>query len=170
MSEYNSVEHALRKSYQTMNRLIVKTSSINDMRASGAGRDTSGIGLTPQEAHAQAAMIIGLVERTLGETPAMAYVLMQYGRDAAKIDTLIRFVAAGMSTGFQSRRGLEKCIRCYCGQKIGIVPIRTDFRARMENTLEARKDVYARLDSLHQDAIRRLEEAMMAHGLIERAA
>src|SRR5512146_2451733 len=105
--EFSTPEHALRWSYETSSRPIVKISSVNAMR--GPERidgSTSNDELNAHAYHAQAALIIGLCERILSPLH-MAYVRVQFGREAGGFDLLARHLAGSFGTGVHSRRGIE---------------------------------------------------------------
>lgn len=164
--EFKSANAALKWAYQVMASTICKTTSIYAMSGADAAID-----LTAHEKHGQAALIVGMVERAVGAgSVGHAYLTMQYGRSAEHIDVLVRYVAAGMPTGIHSRRGLEKCIRNYCGQQIGISAIRTDLKTRKETALEVRRDVFSRLDVLHRNVMDAAEASLREAKLILEAA
>jgi len=164
--EFQSAHSALKWSYRIMATDLCKVSSIYAMGGRDAARN-----LTGQEQHGQAAMIVGSVTRAVGEgSHCHAYLLMQYGRDARLIDVLVRYLAAGMTTGFNSRRAIEKCVRSYCGQTIGINAVCADLRIRKADALEYRRDMHARLDVLHRNTMAAAEDTLRVAGLIEDAA
>lgn len=166
--EFRSASSALKWAYLIMGTDLCKTSSIYSM--SGAGRDAARE-LTGLERRGQASMIVGSVARAVGEgSPGHAYLLMQYGRDAALLDVLVRHIVAGMPTGAYSRRGIEKCVRSYCGQEIGIEALRKDLNIRKADALQYRRDMYQRLDVLHRATMAAAHDALRVAGLIEIAA
>jgi len=166
--KFQSGHSALKWAYRVMETDLCKTSSIYSM--TGTGRDAARE-LTGQERHGQAAMIVGRVIRAVGEgSPGHAYLLMQYGRDAESVDVVVRYLAAGLGTGLHSRRAIEKCVRSYCGQTIGIEAVRTDLKIRKADALEYRRDLYRRMDVLHRTTLSVAEDALMVAGLIEVAA
>ena len=166
--EFRSASSALKWAYQIMGNELCKTSSIYSM--GGVGRDASRE-LTGLERRGQAAMIVGMMARAAGEgSPGHAYLLMQYGRDGALLDVLVRYVATGLTTGAHSRCGIEKCLRSYCGQEIGISALCKDIGVNRAAAMAYRKNIYARMDSLHRVTIAAAEDALRAAGLIEIAA
>jgi len=97
--EFSNPEHALRWSYETSNRPIVKISSVNEMRGpERIGGGSSSDELTAHDYHAQAALILGLCERVLSPLH-MAYVRVQFGREASGFDLLARHLAGSFGTG-----------------------------------------------------------------------
>lgn len=164
--EFRSAHAALKWAYQVLASEICKTSAVYAMRGPDAARE-----LTAQEKHGQAALIVGMVDRAIGKgSVEHAYLIMQYGRSAEFINALVGYAAAGLATGFHSRRGIEKCVRNYCGQEIGISAIRMDLRIRKEDALAVRRDVFARLDTLHRNAMNSADAVLREAGLILEAA
>jgi len=130
---FKSARHALQFTFRTLGTPIVKMSSINNMRGSGGNGD-----MTPHDRHAQAAMIMAMVERVV-DVNGLAYLKAQYGREltggeeADKIrETLVRCAMAAMPTGVHSSRGVSKLISIYFGGKVSMTSVRTDFRCRNE--------------------------------------
>jgi hypothetical protein len=161
---FKSAQHALRFAYETVNRPIVKISSINAMRGpdSGTGEDE----LSPYDLHTQAALILLMCERAL---PAlhMAYVRVQFGREAGGVDMLARHLAANFGTGIHSRRGIEQIIRGYCGEKMGIREIKKSMACGMLKAVSYRNRGYDVLDVIHVQAIDILQSEMDIRGLRE---
>lgn len=163
---FQSAQSALKWAYRIMATDLCKVSSIYSMAGKDAARELTGL-----EQHGQAALIVGNVARAVGEgSPGHAYLLMQYGRDAALLDVLVRHIVAGMPTGAHSRRGIEKCIRGYCGQEIGISALCKDLAVNRTVATAYRKDLYARMDVLHRMTIAAAEDALRVAGLIVEAA
>lgn len=164
--EFKSAHSALKWAFRVMASDLCKTSSVYSMSGPDAARE-----LTAQEQHAQAAIIASIAARSVGEGSAgHGYLLMQYGRSAEGIDMVVRHIAAGLGTGLHSRRAIEKCVRSYCGQTIGIEAVRTDLKIRKADALEYRRDMYRRMDLLHNMAIGAVEAALMVAGLIVEGA
>ena len=124
---FKSAHHALQFAFRTLGMPIVKMSSVNSMRgASGSGD------MTPHDRHAQAAMILSIVEKAV-DINGLAYFKAHYGRELQKgeeeravADVLVRVAMAAMPTGMHSRRGVEKLVRIYFGQDISMVSVRKD--------------------------------------------
>jgi hypothetical protein len=166
---FSSPQHALRWAYETSNRPIVKISSVNDMReASRTGRAGENGELTAHDRHAQAALILSMCERVL---PAihMAYVRVQFGREASGFELLTHHVAANFGTGLHSRRSIEQIIRAYCGEKIGLREIRKSMSCGMLKAVSYRNQAYDALDAIHLQAMDRLREEMEKRGLLQGA-
>ena len=96
---FRDAEQALRWAYEISSRPIVRLSSVNAMRGSDK---SSGGELTPHDQHAQAAMILSLCERVLPDLH-MAYIRVQFGREAGGFELLARHIAANFGTGIFSR-------------------------------------------------------------------
>jgi hypothetical protein len=157
---FRSPGHALRWAYETTNRPIVKTSSINDMRgASGYGD------LTPQDRHAQAGLIMALCDRSLSPLH-LAYVKAQFGHDTSGFGMLINYLASCFGTGLHSKRGLEQIIRGYCGDKLVLSDLQSNMRIGFLKAVAMRNRGYTAMDSINQEAMRILWREMEASKLL----
>lgn len=148
--QHHSPESTLRWCYETINRPIVKISSINEMREDNSVRPSTD--LTPHDHHAEAALILGLCERVLSELH-MAYVRAQFGRDNSGFDLLGRHLAGVFGTGLHSRRGIEKIIRLYCGEKGGLREIKRSMSCGMLKAAVLRNRGFDALDAIHAQAM-----------------
>lgn len=150
---FKSAHHALQFVFRTLGMPIVKMSSVNSMRgASGSGD------MTPHDRHAQAAMIMAIVERAV-DVNGIAYLKAYYGRELQKgtderavADVLVRVAMSAMPTGMHSRRGVEKLVRIYFGQGISMVSARTDFKCRHAVVNEYKKLVHDAMDTIGRRA------------------
>lgn len=168
--KFRNVQHALRWAYETSNRPIVKISSVNAMRGPDRAGEPGADGeLTVHDLHAQAALIIALCERALPRLH-MAYVRLQFGREAGGIDLLAHHVAAGLGSGMHSRRGIQQIIRAYCGEKTGLREIRKSLACGMLKAASLRNRAYDTLDVIHDRAIHTLYHEMELRGLLENRA
>lgn len=168
--KFSSPEHALKWAYETISRPIVKISSVNDMREASRAGGSSGNGeLTAHDRHAQAALILALCERVL-PTLHMAYVRIQFGREAAGSDILAHHLAANFGTGVHSRRSIDQIIRAYCGERIGLREIRASLRCGMLKAASLRNRSYDALDAIHAQAMDRLRMEMEARELLGAAS
>jgi hypothetical protein len=168
--KFSSPERALKWAYETISRPIVKISSVNDMRAASRAGQASGNGeLTVHDRHAQAALILALCERVL-PTLHMAYVRIQFGREAAGSDILAHHLAANFGTGVHSRRSIDQIVRAYCGERIGLREIRKSLRCGMLKAVALRNKAYDALDAIHAQAMDRLHMEMESRGLLDSAA
>jgi hypothetical protein len=167
--KFKGPEHALKWAYETISRPIVKISSVNDMREASMAAGSSGNGeLTVHDRHAQAALILALCERVL-PTLHMAYVRIQFGREASGSDILAHHLAANFGTGVHSRRSIDLIIRAYCGERTGLREIRKSLRCGMLKAVSLRNRAYDALDVLHAQAMDRLRMEMEARGLVDSA-
>ena len=166
--KFNDPQHALRWAYETSSRPIVKISSINAMRGSDrAGEGGGADELTAFDLHAQAALILSLCERILPQLH-MAYVRVQFGREASGFDLLARHLAANFGTGLHNRRGIEQIIRAYCGEKTGLRELRKTLSCGMLKAASLRNRGYDALDMLHNQAMDILQREMENRGLLRR--
>ena len=124
---FKSAHHALQFAYRVLNSPIVKTSSFN------AGGVMSGHGeLTPHDKHAQAAMILSIVERNV-DINGQAYLKAHYGREfqgganhRPVMDILFRIAVSSFPTGAHKRRGVEKLIEVYFGKNYSMKSAQMD--------------------------------------------
>ena len=164
--KFNNPRHALRWAYETTNTPIIKISSVNVMRGpDGTGGGADGE-LTAYDRHAQAALILSLCERVLPGLH-MAYVRVQFGREAGGFDLLTRHLAANFGTGVHSRRGIEQIIRAYCGEKIGLREIRKCMSCGTLKAAALRNGGYDALDLIHAQTMDILEREMHSRGLLQ---
>ena len=163
--KFNNPRHALRWAYETTNTPIIKISSVTAMRGPDSAGGPAEGELTAYDRHAQAALILGLCERVL---PAlhMAYVRVQFGREAGGFDMLTRHLAANFGTGIHSRRGIEQIIRAYCGEKIGLREIRKSMSCGTLKAAALRNGGYDVLDLIHAQAMDILEREMHSRDLL----
>jgi hypothetical protein len=162
--QFRNPGHALRWAFQVINEPIVKVSSINKMRGpSGYGE------LTPQDRHAQAALIMSLCERVLSSLH-MAYVKAQFGRDGSGMDILVYHMAAYFGTGMHSRRGLEQIIRGYCGDRVALSDLKSSMRVGHIQAAALRKRGYDALDTINSQAMSALWREMEQRELLVQTA
>lgn len=164
--KFNDPQHALRWAFETSSRPIVKISSINAMRGSNKAGEGSAIDdLTVYDLHAQAALILSLCERVLSQLH-LAYVRVQFGREASGFDLLARHLAANFGTGMHNRRGIEQIIRAYCGEKIGLREIRKSMACGMLKAASLRNRGYDALDLIHDQTMDVLQREMESRDLL----
>lgn len=140
--KFNSPEHALKWAFETSSKPL----GDSDM-------------------HAQAALIIGLCERIL-PILHMAYVRVQFGRDAAGLDVLSHHLASSFEAGVRSRRSIAQIIRAYCGEKVGLREIRKSLACGMLKAVSLRNRAYDSLDVIHAQSMDRLRAEMETRGMI----
>lgn len=162
--QFRNPGHALRWAFQVINEPIVKVSSINKMRGpSGHGE------LTPQDRHAQAALIMSLCERVLSSLH-MAYVKVQFGKDLSGMDILARYLAGQFGTGLHSRRAIEQIIRGHCGEGLVLSELKSAMRIGYLHAVAVRKKGYAALDRINSEAMSALWREMEQRELLVQTA
>jgi hypothetical protein len=162
---FTNPQHALRWAFETCNKPIVTVSTSADSRElSRSGETASNGSLNQRERHAQAALILSLCERSLSPLH-MAYIRVQFGREASGFDLLAHHLAANFGTGIHCRRTIV-IIRAYCGEKIGLRDIRKSMSCRMLKAVSYRNQAYDLLDSIHLQAMERLRAEMDKKGLL----
>lgn len=164
---FKSADHALKWAFQVSGTPIVKMSSINSMRGAEGGGN-----MTPHDRHAQAAIILSIVEKAV-DVNGLAYLKARYGRELqggeeqrAVADVLVRVAMAAMPTGMHNRRGVEKLVRIYFGQEIGIPSVRKDLGCGNTKAHEIKKAVFDGLDAIGARAFGVLDDEMRRVGLI----
>lgn len=164
---FKDAHAAIKFAFRTLNKQIVKTSSINSMRGPSWG------GMKPQELHAQAAMIMSKIERVV-DVHGQAYLRAQYGREheygehsRAIMNHLAKMTIATFPTGMHSQRGVEKLIINYFGGSIGMSAIRCDMKCGSVRVNQYRDMVKAALDGVGERAERDVDIALRESGLIE---
>lgn len=181
--QFRNVSHALQWSFQIVGTPILKGSSVFSMMPS-SGRN--GTELTSHDRHAQAALILGMVER-LADVNQKAWIVAQYGkvfkmrehsagdpRQKAAVEManavemqLVKAVMASFGTGMHSTRGVSKLVRNYFGASIGVNAIRTDLKCSHSAVPEWKDRVYSALDRIEANIENTLENEMAKQGLIE---
>jgi hypothetical protein len=163
-----SAQHALQFTFRTLGTPIIRISSINAMRGSSNFGDMS-----PQERHAQAAMILACVGRAVDMTE-MAYLRAYYGRELfggkyerAVADILTQTVVGALYTGLHPRRGIQKLIFNYFGKDVPMTKICDDLKCNLYAANKQRNAVYDALSELGARADRDAENALYGAGLIQ---
>lgn len=165
---FRSARHALQFTFRTLGTPIIKMSSINNMRGGGGNSD-----MTPHDRHAQAALIMSMVERACDVT-ALAYLKAHYaggfnfGDDADKTrESLLRAVMAAMPTGMRSSKGVFKLITNYFGGNISMTSVRIDFKCRNEQCQAYKRIASDTLDVIGRRAEDDVYRVLDAAGLIK---
>lgn len=140
-----SLEWKLRASYEILTMPVM--AQVAESAGNGA--------LTAYERHAAAAAFIMRCERKLIPLH-MAYVRLQFGRDAVNMGLLVEYLAGCLGTGIHHRRTIEKILRAYCGEKIGLREIRKSMACGMLKAVTCRNRAYDEMDRLHTGAMEAL--------------
>lgn len=159
---FHSAAAAVAWAYETVSRVPVKSCAVYAMRGP---RHPSRLGLTPDEAHAQAAMILSLVERTL-RAEELAYVRARFGRMGEAIPTLVTIVLHAQTTGVHSRDLAFMTLMAYLGEPVTTRALQAAAQRRREEVLAMRRRGYDVLDALHRRTIGRLDEELRAAGVV----
>lgn len=164
---FKNADAALRWAFRVMATEIVKLSSINRMSGSSGSAD-----LSPHDKHAQAALIMQVLERELNQLE-IAYVMAHYrgiGRlehESEVVAMLSKAVIAAFPTGMHSMRGASKLVRIYFGQDIGISSIRRDFKCGNDKSNEYRDIAFKQLSGIGGRADAVIEDALIRSGIVE---
>lgn len=164
---FRSSHHALQFAFRTLGIPIVKMSSVNSMRGASGNGD-----MTPHDRHAQAAMIMAIAERAV-DVNGLAYLQAHYGRELAGgeheralVNHLVRVVIGTFPTGTHYPRGVEKLVRNYFGQNIGMSAVRCDMRCGIKKANEYRDWVHQALGAIGRRAEYEVDVALRSAGLI----
>lgn len=166
---FNSADAALKWAFRVMATDIVKLSSINRMSGgSGAGE------MSPHDRHAQAALIMKVVEREL-DAVSKAYVMLNYAgigycgdREGDMLNHLARTVIGSFPTGMHNKRGVVTLIKVYFGKNIGLSAIRCDFKCGNDKSNEYKKLAFDALDKVESVAKAQAEWALESAGIVDR--
>lgn len=160
---FRSSHHALQFAFRTIGNPIVKMSSVNSMRGASGNGD-----MTPHDRHAQAAMIMAIVERAV-DVNGLAYLKAHYGRELfggeherALANHLVRVVVGTLPTGNHNPRGIEKLVRIYFGQDISMVSVRKDMQCGHARANEYRDMVRMALGAIGGRADYEVDAALRA--------
>lgn len=164
---FNSTNQALRRMFELLNTVIVRTSSVNRMRGSGGGGDMSA-----HDWHAQAALMMAGLEREL--TPIeMASIYAHYGRELRGgererwcADLLVQGVFPALPSGMHSRRGVEKLVRIYFGQDIGMRAVQFDFKCSQRTTYDYRQRIFGALNQVCRSSDIAAERVLGQQGVL----
>jgi hypothetical protein len=151
---FRSVHHALVWSFSISSKAIISQPGTYRMRGPAGGVQE----FTEHERHAQAAQVIGNAERALGPIEFL-YCEVRWGRRP-------EWAALGgyllTKTGIEERRrkGVDKIVRRWRGEKIGEHAIRYDLRCRQADVSSYRRLVFGVLEEIHDKVLHRLEFAL----------
>lgn len=161
---FGSADHALRWAYETSSRPIVKLSSINGMR----GSQSSISDLTPHDRHAQAALILGMVERLDDPAGRECIAAKYYCLRPEEVPYLMLRAAAALGTGVHNKRAVYQFVRGYFGERVGYRTVRKMLGCRDTEALEIRARIFDALDYVHDRAMAEIENRMEIGGLLSR--
>lgn len=164
---FRSTRHALQFAFRTMASPIIKMSSINNMRGAGGNGD-----MTPHDRHAQAAMIVAMVERSL-DLREIALIYAQYRhelnngeKESEVISVITPAIIASFPTGMHSKRGVEKLIRIYFGKEVGQASLRADFKCTNIQCQEYKRIAFKVMNDILDGAESKLSIQFEIAGLI----
>ena len=162
--QFRGPEHALRWAYEMSSRPIVKLSSVNSMRGGGGAVYDE---LTQHDKHAQAALIMSMVER-LEDQACREYIAARFGgmTKPEEVTAMMNRIFAALGTGTHGRRGAYKLLLCYFGANIGYRAIRYDLKCRDAVVIEIRRKVYDTIDGIGKRSVREVTERLASQGLI----
>jgi hypothetical protein len=166
---FRSAHEALTWAFRISGAPIVKMSSINTMMGSMTAGSSS---LSPQERHAEAALIYAAVERAV-DVNGIAYLNAYYGaqlrngaaeRDVA--NAMVRIAIGGLPTGMHSNRGVEAIVRNYFGEQIQRAAILRHLDCTMRRYYEYKEFIYGTLDKVAARAEDQAQRALEDAGIV----
>jgi len=170
---FNSAGHALEWAYNTSAKPIVKMSGINHMRQSptkGAPNDLL-INFSVHDRHAQAALIIGLIEG-LADQAERQYIKARFGRVMGE-DDIGALVCQGCGAvgfglaGSKSKKVVYKVMHGYfTGRELPYRTVRQILNCRHDYALLIKRCLYDLLDHYHDQALADMAEIFERQGLI----
>lgn len=168
-SMFRNADHALSWAYETIEKPIVKLSSINGMRREQTRGMPNGllIGLTAEDLHRQAANIISMVGQ-LNDTAAQEYIAARFGNRHQKENlTILAYRGcAALGVGLSNQDAVYKVIKSYFTGKQSYRDLRKDLKCRDQYALMARKCIYDTLDIIHHRAMADISGIFEEQGLI----
>ena len=167
-----SCESALSWAYNISSRPIVQMAMVNSMRQvahAGGGNDLLE-GLTDQDRHGQAALIIGLIDR-LDDPAAQEYVKAKFGRKIMREDLrfLVYRACDGLGLGLQKQEPVYRVIRSYFLSCLSTRTVRKEIGCRHYQAALVKSSLYEILDITHDRAMAGLREILEERGLVQPA-
>src|SRR5687768_69380 len=164
---FRNANHALEWAYETIEKPIVKLSSINGMQRKPAGGAPNSllIGLTAEDLHRQAANIIGMVAR-LEDTAAQEYIAARFGNRHQKENlTILSYRGcAALGVGMDNSDAVYKVVKGYFEGTGSYRDLRKALRCRDQYALMARKCIYDTLDIIHHRAMADMSDIFEEQG------
>ena len=167
---FSNAHRALEWAYNTIERPIVKLSSINLMRRQPSGGIPNGllVGLTVQDRHKQATNIIGMIGR-LPDPAAQEYIAAKFGGRHQKEDiTILTYRGCdAIGVGLSGQAAVYKIMKGYFdGREASYRDARRALKCRDQQAIMAKKCLYDVLDIIHNHAMAEITVIFEEHGLI----
>lgn len=151
---------------------IIKSSSLanwlKDSAAKGGPRRGSAP-LSPQEAHAAAAQILGHVEALEPLERACVWVKFLPKSDPRyrpAVDALAHSVLATQGTGIHSNRAARMCVEQYYSTRTSARKVREVEKVSMREALSRQRDAFERLNTIYSRAWARLDDSLHRAGYL----
>lgn len=173
---FNNAGHALEWAYNTAAKPIVKLSGINQMRQASAGGSQNEllINLSIHDRHAQAALIIGLVEGLYQSE--RQYIEARFGRRMSEQDIWALVCQGCNALGFGLAGSKSKIVvyrvmhGYFTGRGMPYRTVRQILNCRHDYALMVKRCLYDLLDHYHDRAMADMTEIFERHGLIRAAS
>jgi hypothetical protein len=169
---FSDAHQALEWAYNISGRCIVKMSAINHMRqGSYAPFDDVLNDLSSQEKHAQAAQIIGMVER-LGDPAAIQYIGAEFGRefDRDNIGLLVYRGCEALGVGLDKREAVYRVMQGYFVGGVSHKATQRMLGCSNQYVVMIKRCLYDLLDVVHDSSMAQMYVVLEGHGLIEDCA
>lgn len=166
---FMSAESALYWAYSVAARPIVKLSMVNGMRGSGATKIPNELisNLGVQDMHAQAALIIGLID-LLPDPVDREYIKARFGMETSRRDLmfLVRSCLAGSGLELEKSEAVYKIVRGYFWGNVSLRAVRRGIGCRHSNAVIARRKLFDALDRVNNRALSDLGRIMEERGIV----
>ena len=164
---FRGAPDALKFAFSTISKPILKISSVNSMRGAEGNGD-----LTPHDRHAQAAIIISLIERAV-DTDGCAHIMAHYGAELRGgkngpivIKVLVKAVTPSLPKGLHNPHGIAKMVEVYFGARYTMISVRAELRCNNRRYYKYKERIYDALDRIGSRAEADAYQALDNAGLI----
>ena len=166
---FQSADSALKWAAKLKCTLIIDGSSVNDMCGKPTPATTNDLlrGLSPQEAHQQAANII-VYASSIRDPVCVQYIQAKYFFQS-KVDDIVQRVMANIlhAIGGTNRRDIHCVVRAYVGDTVTKRQMREALRCQTRDVVKIEKKVYDAMDGVHYQAMSGLETKLIDMRLID---
>lgn len=141
-------------SFRVASKPIISQPATHRMRGPASGVKE----FTEHELHAQAAQVLGHAQAALSPLEYL-YCEVKWGR-RNEWTLLSDYLLQKTSIERRRRRGIDKIVRRWRGERIGVRAMQWDLHCRHADVERYRRDVFGCLQQIHDKVIDRLEHAL----------